>query len=117
MNPLIYYFASTLNRLLAIFSCKVLILMLSLTFATLPVSSEESLAHARKLFESGQILSLEKIIESAKALKPGDFLEIELERKRDFYVYEVEILDSDGQVWELKFNAQTGELIEIERDD
>jgi uncharacterized membrane protein YkoI len=117
MKPLIYYFASTLNRLLAISSCKMLMLMLTLTITTQPVSSEESLASARKLSESGQILSLEKIIESAKAIKAGDFLEIELERKRNLYVYEVEMLDSDGQVWELKFNAKTGELIEIERDD
>jgi uncharacterized membrane protein YkoI len=106
-----------MKTLIATPLCKVLFVILSLTMTTQPVRSEESLATARKLSESGQILSLEKIIESAKAIKAGDFLEIELERKRDLYVYEVEMLDSDGQVWELKFNAKTGELIEIERDD
>lgn len=79
--------------------------------------AEESLAKARALSESGEILSLEKIIASAKSIKSGDFLEIELERKNGIYVYEVEILDENGQVWELKFNANSGELIKVERDD
>lgn len=93
--------------------------MLSLIFAipSQPAHSEESLATVRELSESGEILSLEKIIESAKTIKAGDFLEIELERKKGFYMYEVEILDNNGQVWELKFNAKTGELIKVERDD
>jgi uncharacterized membrane protein YkoI len=29
----------------------------------------------------------------------------------------VEILDESGTVWELKLNAKSGELIEMERDD
>jgi uncharacterized membrane protein YkoI len=117
MKLLIFDFSSIVKSIFSISSMIVLTLTLTLTITAQSVHSEESLATARKLSESGQILSLEKIIESAKKLKPGDFLEIELERKRDFYVYEVEMLDSDGQVWELKFNAKTGELIDIERDD
>lgn len=79
--------------------------------------AEESLAKARALSESGEILSLEQIIASAKSIKSGDFLEIELERKHGTYIYEVELLDNKGQVWELKFNAKSGELIKVERDD
>lgn len=72
---------------------------------------------ARKLRESGQILPLEQIIERARARQPGEILETELERSRGGYVYEIEILGSDGWVWELKLDARTGELIELERED
>lgn len=82
-----------------------------------PAAAEADHVIARKLRESGQILALEKILERARARQPGQILETELERKPGGYIYEVEILDRDGWVWELKFDARTGELIELERDD
>jgi uncharacterized membrane protein YkoI len=72
---------------------------------------------ARRLRESGEILPLEKIVERARAVKPGEIIETEFERKLGRYVYEVEILDSAGQVWEVELDAKTGELLEIEQDD
>ncbi len=86
-------------------------------FTVQPISAGESPATARKLSASGQILSLEKITKAAKALKPGEILETELERKHGAYVYEVEILDDKGLVWELKLDAKTGKLIKMEQDD
>ncbi|NBC95213.1 MAG: peptidase, partial [Deinococcus-Thermus bacterium] len=29
----------------------------------------------------------------------------------------MEVLDADGRLWEVEFNATTGELIEVEPDD
>jgi uncharacterized membrane protein YkoI len=72
---------------------------------------------ARKLRDAGEILPLEQIIQRARAVKPGELIETELERKHGRYVYEVEILDQGGQVWEIKLDARTGELIKLERDD
>ncbi|MES2546428.1 MAG: PepSY domain-containing protein [Pseudomonadota bacterium] len=91
--------------------------ILLVLFATQAVHSEESPATARKLSASGQILSLEKITKAAKAIKAGEILETELERKHGLYIYEVEILDAKGLVWELKLNAKTGKLIKMEQDD
>lgn len=82
-----------------------------------PSNADESPETARKLSASGQILSLEKITKAAKAIKPGEVLETELERKHGIYVYELEILDDKGLVWELKLNAKTGKLIKMEQDD
>lgn len=101
-------------------SVLLLISMLAVTliwFAIQPTNAEESPATARKLLASGQILSLEKITKAAKAIKPGEVLETELERKHGIYVYELEILDDKGLVWELKLNAKTGQLIKMEQDD
>jgi len=85
--------------------------------ACLPAVADEDHELARKLRESGAILALEDIARQARAAKPGELLETELEKKHDRYIYEVEILDSAGQVWELKLDAANGRLISMERDD
>lgn len=72
---------------------------------------------ARQLLSAGQILPLEKITQLAKAIKPGEVLEAELERKKGIYVYEVELLDARSQVWEIKLDAKTGKLIKMELED
>jgi len=84
---------------------------------SIPVRAGEDPAAIRTLQASGKILSLEKISAAAKAIKPGDILETELEQKQGSYVYEVEILDAAGKVWELKLDAQNGKLIKMEVDD
>ena len=90
---------------------------LSSAVLSFPVLAREDQAAIRKLQESGKILSLEQIAVAARAIKPGDILETELESQGDVYVYEVEILDSGGQVWELKLDAQSGKLIKMEAED
>lgn len=85
--------------------------------ATLAPAAEVPQQTLRQLRESGQILPLEKISAAAKAIKPGEILETELETKPGGYVYEVEILDTAGAVWELKLDAATGKLIEMEAED
>lgn len=102
--------ANTFNRV-------AFVSFLLLSFASSIAMADESIETVRKLTDAGKILPSEKIISAAKKIKPGDFLEIELEREKKYYVYEVEILDDEGQVWELKFNAKSGKLIELERDD
>jgi hypothetical protein len=79
--------------------------------------SGESPASAGQLSAKGQILSLEKISRLAKSYKPGEILEVELEKKHGRYVYEVEILDARSQVWELKLDAKSGQLLKMELDD
>jgi uncharacterized membrane protein YkoI len=106
-----------LKKMTSFISYKIMVLLVVLCVSSLSTSAEESVAKIRKLVESGEILPLENIIASAKTIKPGQILEIELERKKGFYVYEVDILDHRDQVWELKFNAATGKLIKLERDD
>lgn len=73
-------------------------------------------ATARQLSATGKILPLEKIHEKAKHIKSGKILETELEKKRGKYLYEVELLDEHGIVWEIKLDAATGQLIKLEED-
>lgn len=72
---------------------------------------------ALKLKEAGEILPLEKIIEKARQHHQGRIIETELEREDGRYIYELELLDENGEVWEFGFDAKTGELIKQEKDD
>ena len=83
----------------------------------LPAWADEDHELARKLKDAGTILALEDLVRHARAAKPGELLESELEQKQGRYIYEVEILDKAGQVWELKLDAANGRLISMERDD
>lgn len=72
---------------------------------------------ARRLSEAGEILPLETILEKAQQHQPGRILEVEFEEYRGQYIYELEILNTNGIVWELRFNAKTGQLLERKQED
>jgi uncharacterized membrane protein YkoI len=71
----------------------------------------------RSMVEQGDILSLEQILQNARQHHAGRVLETELEDKRGELVYEVEILDDSGEVWEMNFDARSGALLEEEQED
>lgn len=81
------------------------------------VQADDDHERARQLKESGQILPLHKIIEAAQEKQPGRVIEVELKDKGGHYVYEVELLDVNGRVWELLLDAANGTLIKRERED
>lgn len=88
-----------------------------LLFPVTDLHADDDQAIARALSQRGDILSLEKISERARAERPGRLIDIDLERKRERWIYEVEMLDASGRVWELKFDARTGALLKMELDD
>ncbi len=60
---------------------------------------------------------METILAAARAAVPGHVMEIELERKRGVWVYEVEVLpQSGGRKMELIFDAQIGALLSLRKD-
>ncbi len=82
-----------------------------------PLIRADDYRDAIRLSESGDILPLEQVLERAKTIQPGKVLEVEFGREYGVYVYELEILDADGRLWEVEFNAQTGEWLETELED
>jgi uncharacterized membrane protein YkoI len=71
---------------------------------------------AYRLRESGEILPLEQILEIALKSHPGRVLEVDLDREEGRRVYEIEIVDQQGVVWELEFDAGDGRLLEKKRE-
>lgn len=98
---------------LSLCSCLMLIAMLSLS----TVRAEESATVARQLLKEGKIMPLQEILTKAAMIKPGQVIETDLQKENERYVYELEILDKDGQVWELELDAQTGEFVDLENED
>ena len=71
----------------------------------------------RAISQRGDILSLEQILRRAGEQHAGRLLESELEQKNGAYVYEIELVDGQGRVWEMKFDARTGEMLKETQGD
>ncbi|NOX44040.1 MAG: PepSY domain-containing protein [Gammaproteobacteria bacterium] len=79
--------------------------------------ADEDHDRAKLLVESGDIIPLENILEDARKFHTGKVIEVELETEQDKLIYEIEILDTQGTVWELKFDAYTGKLLKKEKEN
>jgi len=71
---------------------------------------------ARELKQSGQIMPLEQLITRVNKDYPGQIIEIELDEEKDRYVYDIELVDEEGVVIELKIDASTGEVLRYKKD-
>jgi uncharacterized membrane protein YkoI len=71
----------------------------------------------RPVTQRAGILSLDQILRKADEQHAGRVLESELERKNGRDVYEVEVVDDQGRVWEMKFDARTGEVLKETQGD
>lgn len=97
-------------------SFKIIISFL-LVLLSIPTFADDDHDEAKRLVESGDILALEVILKKAREIQAGKVLEVELETKKDKKVYEIELLNPDGIVFELKFDARTGKHLSTEKED
>jgi len=72
---------------------------------------------AKRLVETGEILSLQDILIKVREIHPGKILEVELENKDQRKIYEIELLRQDGTVLELKFDAKSGKHLSTKKED
>lgn len=72
---------------------------------------------ARRLLESGDVLSLEVILDKLRPRYSGKIIEVEIEREAGYIVYELEIVGDDGVVHELYIDAKTGDILRSKKDD
>ncbi|MGN8278656.1 PepSY domain-containing protein [Pseudomonas sp. SMN5] len=88
-----------------------------LAFCSVVVARDLDQDEALQLRQQGVILPLEQLLQQALDLHPGaKLLEAELEEKHGVYIYEVELLDTDGVVRELDLEAKTGRLLKDKED-
>jgi uncharacterized membrane protein YkoI len=87
------------------------------TASILHADGKESFHEARRLTQSGQILPLQDLLTVIQTEKQGSVLEVELEQRGSQYMYEIELLDEQGAVWEYKIDATTGKILERESED
>jgi len=78
--------------------------------------ADEDHDEAFKLLRSGEVLSLAEILEINQKDLKGRILEVELEHEDNRLIYELEILNEKGIVWEFKVDARDGAIIKQEQD-
>ncbi|MCF6236630.1 MAG: PepSY domain-containing protein [Gammaproteobacteria bacterium] len=98
-----------------------LIIMITLTLLTMGWQgltwADDDHEKALQLRELGEIMALEEILKHAKKEINGRILELELEREDGIYLYEILILDSEGQLWEIEIDASSGKILKRELED
>ena len=88
-----------------------------LAFCSVVMARDLDQDEALHLRQRGVILPLEQLLQQALGLYPGaKLLEAELEEKHDVYIYEVELLTTEGVVRELDLDAATGQLLNDKED-
>ncbi|MCI0995059.1 peptidase [Pseudomonas corrugata] len=88
-----------------------------LAFCSVVMARDLDQDEALQLRQRGVILPLEQLLQQALDLHPGaKLLEAELEEKHGVYIYEVELLDTDGVVRELDLEATSGRLLKDKED-
>jgi uncharacterized membrane protein YkoI len=93
------------------------LLIIGLLAASSVGAGEREQDRARRLVQEGAIVPLERLLVAVREHAVGELLEIELEEKHGRLVYEVEVVDPDGRVVELLFDAGSAEFLGRESDD
>jgi uncharacterized membrane protein YkoI len=88
-----------------------------LAFCSAVMARDLDQDEALRLRQQGVILPLEQLLQQALDRYPGaKLLEADLEEKHDAYIYEVELLTTEGVVRELDIDAATGRLLKDKED-
>jgi len=66
---------------------------------------------ARQAVEAGDVLPLRTILERVERDYPGQVMEVELEREKGEWVYEVKLLRKGGTLIKLKVLARDGTIL------
>lgn len=87
-------------------------LILSFVLA-LPSHAEDPGDHdrARRALEAGEVLPLKTVLEKVALDTPGQVLEVEMERRRIGWVYEIKILRPGGALVKLVVDASDGTIV------
>jgi hypothetical protein len=73
--------------------------------------SKDDHNRARQALQAGQVLPLGKVLERLEREHPGQVMEVELEQEEGRWIYEVKLLQPQGQLVKLKLDARTAALL------
>ncbi len=88
------------------------------TLIGLPVATagdQRDHERARAAVQAGEVLPLQTLLERLRRTHPGQVLELELEREDGRWIYEVKLLQADGQLLKLELDAATGQVLAAKR--
>lgn len=81
--------------------------------ANLAAAGEGDHDRARQAVEAGEVLPLHAILQRVARDYPGQAIEVELERDRGRWIYEIKLLRSGGALVKIKVDARDGSVIGV----
>jgi uncharacterized membrane protein YkoI len=66
---------------------------------------------ARQAVEAGDVLPLRTILDRVEREYPGQVMEVELDREKGEWVYEIKLLRKGGALMKLKIHARDGTIL------
>lgn len=89
-------------------ACLVILVVLSLPARAFDLGDHD---RARQALDAGEIIPLGVVLERVKRDFPGGVMEVELEHKKDRWVYEIKLLRPGGSLVKLLVDASKGTII------
>jgi uncharacterized membrane protein YkoI len=71
---------------------------------------------ARRALEAGEIVPLDQILQQVRSRYKGTVVELELTQEDDRWVYEVELVATDGRLLKLRIDAKSTQLLQEDGD-
>jgi uncharacterized membrane protein YkoI len=71
---------------------------------------------ARRALEAGEVVPLDQILQEVQTHYEGTVVEVELSEEEGRWVYEVELVASDGRLLQLRIDAKSKELLQEDGD-
>ncbi|MEH3116474.1 MAG: PepSY domain-containing protein [Methylorubrum populi] len=97
---------------------RLLLLALPLALgAASPARSASDGERARQALERGEIRPLDAVLAAARAAVPGDVVALDLKRDDGRWLYKLRILGSDGRRRDVKIDARSLKLLDVDDDD
>lgn len=93
-----------------------LLVILALLLAA-PALADDDHDRAREALARGEIMPLSRILAVVEREVGGRVIEIDFDRDDGRYVYDIEVVSSDGRLVELKIDAATGAVLERDYED
>lgn len=92
--------------------------LLAVSFGSTAVKADDDIREIKALSDGLNLITLEEATAKALEAKPGVVEDADLENRSmgKGWDYEFEIVDADGNEWEVYIDAKTGEVRKIEKD-
>ncbi|MEE7471058.1 peptidase [Methylorubrum populi] len=72
---------------------------------------------ARRALERGEIRPLDAVLAAARAAVPGDVVALDLKRDDGRWLYKLRILSPDGRRRDVKIDASSLKVLDVDDDD
>ncbi len=82
-----------------------------------PARSDDDGERARRALERGEIRPLDAVLAAARAAVPGDVVALDLKRNDGHWLYKLRILGPDGRRRDVKIDASSLKILDVDDDD